>query len=157
MPLSTESSSEAQYYVLRLFPGEDLLLELRKFVSEKNIKAAFIASCVGSVSSCILRPAGEPCGIELSGKKFEIVSLVGTLESENNIDIEGNLTDKQDNCHLHMSVSNENCEVIGGHVLQGCIVRTTAEIVIGSLKNFIFIRKYDGRSGYNELFIESNE
>ena len=34
-----------------------------------------------------------------------------------------------DGAHLHGSVADANGEVMGGHVMPGCIVRTTAEVV----------------------------
>ena len=35
--------------------------------------------------------------------------------------------------HLHMSISDRDCRTYGGHVLEGCIVRTTAELVLAEV------------------------
>jgi predicted DNA-binding protein with PD1-like motif len=44
--------------------------------------------------------------------------------------------------------------VFGGHVVEGCIVRTTAEIVLGVVaEGLTFRRAHDERSGYAELFV----
>ncbi len=51
---------------------------------------------------------------------------------------------------------NPEGQTIGGHVLEGCIVRTTAEIVVGELADFTFSRKMDEESGYRELVIQSH-
>jgi len=37
--------------------------------------------------------------------------------------------------------------------MEGCIVRTTAEIVLGELQGVIFERPIDVRTGYDELSI----
>jgi hypothetical protein len=42
--------SNIKVYVLRLKPNQDLFKELDTFVKEKDLKAAFILTCVGSVT-----------------------------------------------------------------------------------------------------------
>jgi hypothetical protein len=42
---------------------------------------------------------------------------------------------------------------IGGHLVEGCLVNTTAEIVILELNNFEFSSKFDEKTGYDELLI----
>jgi hypothetical protein len=71
--------------------------------------------------------------------KFEIVSLTGTFSQETH--------------HVHMSISDSKCAVFGGHVMEGCIVRTTAEIAIGDISGINFERRDDSRTGYDELYI----
>lgn len=44
-------------YALRLKPGDNITDMLDKFVLDNNLKAAFILSCVGSVTSATLRMA----------------------------------------------------------------------------------------------------
>jgi predicted DNA-binding protein with PD1-like motif len=39
----------------------------------------------------------------------------------------------------------------GGHVMPGCIVRTTAEIVLAPLPGWVFTREHDARTGFKEL------
>jgi predicted DNA-binding protein with PD1-like motif len=55
--------------------------------------------------------------------------------------------------HLHMSLSDSNGRAIGGHVTDGCIVYTTAEIVIVDLVDLEFRRAHDPKTGYRELTI----
>ena len=43
---------------------------------------------------------------------------------------------------------------MAGHIGQGCIVRTTAEIAIASLPHLIFRRIADPKTGYPELSVE---
>lgn len=83
-----------------------------------------------------------------SDRKFEIVSLTGTLECNGDDD------DAVASEHLHLAVSDEECRVFGGHLVEGCEVRTTAEIVLGTVASGLaFKRQQDARSGYAELFL----
>jgi predicted DNA-binding protein with PD1-like motif len=43
---------------------------------------------------------------------------------------------------------------VGGHLVRGCIVNTTAELVIGDLPEVEFHRRLDPATGYRELSIE---
>ena len=43
----------------------------------------------------------------------------------------------------------------GGHVMPGCIVRTTCELIIGELDDLRFTRELCSLSGYDELVITS--
>ena len=47
--------------------------------------------------------------------------------------------------------------MIGGHLLEGNRVYTTAEIVIGESTGRRFLRKDDGSTGYKELSVENKE
>ena len=43
--------------------------------------------------------------------------------------------------------------MVGGHVAAGCLVNTTAEVVIGSADGLRFHRALDPETGYPELQI----
>lgn len=77
---------------------------------------------------------------ELEGH-YEIVSLVGTLS---------------ETAHLHISLSDKDGHVIGGHVLDSLIVFTTAELVIGECTDYHMIRELDPKTGYPELSIKKS-
>jgi hypothetical protein len=51
-------------------------------------------------------------------------------------------------------VSDHDGRVTGGHVREGCIVLTTAEIVVALLPGFRFGREFDTVTEYRELVIE---
>jgi len=72
---------------------------------------------------------------------FEIVSLVGTLSAGGG-------------AHLHLSVSDSTGRTLGGYLLDGCRVYTTAEIVLGTLPELQFARKTDATFGYQELVVK---
>ena len=58
-----------------------------------------------------------------------------------------------DGCHIHISVSDESLQTYGGHLMPGCLVNTTAEIVILELGSYTFKRVEDDETGYKELMI----
>jgi len=130
--------SAVQAHAFRILPHEDLKQSIGKFVAAHNIKAGAMITAVGSLEEINLRYANRPSGIVQHGH-FEIVSLVGTLG------ITG--------CHLHLSVSNEDGQTFGGHLLDGNLVYTTAEIVIASFPGIEFHRENDPAYGFRELVI----
>jgi uncharacterized protein len=126
-------------HAFRLKPGQDLRKEIEAYVKENNIAAGWISTCVGSLTNYNIRFANQQNGNTGSGH-FEIVSLTGTVSTNGS--------------HMHISISDSTGHTIGGHLLQGNIVYTTAEIVIQSAPNFIFKREKDGSTPWEELQVE---
>ncbi len=129
-------------YAIRLHPGQDLKRELDAFAKAQRLQAGFIVTCVGSLSKVALRPADQQVPL-LRDQKFEIVSLVGTLSP--------------DGSHLHISLSDSTGITIGGHLLEGNEVYTTAEIVIGEAEHLQFGREIDPVTTYKELTVRKRE
>ena len=128
-----------QIEVLRLRPGEDLrdaLAQVLKPARADGCQAASVVSAVGSLSRAVLRYAAEPEGSAIEGP-LELISLSGTL-SPNGV-------------HLHASVADASGRMRGGHIMPGCIVRTTAELVVAMLPGWAFKRAHDPETGYLEL------
>lgn len=120
----------------RLHRGDDLLLSIRTLCEREKIDAAVVLSAVGCVSRAVLRDAG---GVNLRSvdEPCEIVSLNGTASRVR--------------CHLHLALSREDLSVIGGHMMPGCIVNTTCELVLGVLEHMRFDVEQDAQTGYDEL------
>lgn len=120
----------------RLHRGDDLLLSIRALCEREKIDAAVVLSAVGCVSRAVLRDAG---GVNLRSidEPCEIVSLNGTAS--------------RTRCHLHLALSREDLSTIGGHMMPGCIVNTTCELVLGVLENMRFDVEQDAQTGYDEL------
>ena len=55
--------------------------------------------------------------------------------------------------HVHISCSDENGDMFGGHMLSGCLVRTTCEVVLVELTDFAFRREYCPLSTWDELVV----
>jgi len=129
-------------FTIRLRQNQDLRQGIQKFAAKEKIQAGFIISCVGALKSLNIRMAGATAGkmvVKKIDEDFEIVSLVGTLI--------------ENDCHLHISAANSQGGVIGGHLKEGTIVGTTAEIVIGCDENVIYTREPDENTGFEELVV----
>ena len=128
-----------QAFAFRLKPGEDLKKSIEKVVKDNNIKAGWVGTCVGSLTNYNIRFANQPTTNSGSGH-FEIVSLTGTVSTNG--------------AHLHISISDSTGKTIGGHLSEGNIIYTTAEIVICSSNNYVFKREVDGTTPWDELQVE---
>ncbi len=128
-----------QTHIFRLKPGEDLKKSIQAFVREKQISAGWIVTCAGSLTGYRLRFSDQQQGNEGQGY-FEIVGLTGTLS------VNGS--------HIHMSISDSSGKTIGGHLMEGSIIYSTAEIVIQSSDSLIFKREKDGTTPWEELTIQ---
>ena len=125
----------------RLHRGDDLLKSIQELAREHHIAAGVVLSAVGCISEGVVRDAsgvtlreiGEPC---------EIVSLNGTVSRAR--------------CHLHIALSKEDLSTVGGHLVEGCIINTTCELVIAELPGLSFGVEQDAETGYDELIFERN-
>ncbi len=127
-------------FPLRLEPNQDLKENLISFVNLNNIQAGFIITAVGSLKKANLRFSTQNFS-QVFNEFFEIVSLVGTV-SVNGV-------------HLHIAVSDRKGNTLGGHLMTGCLIYTTAEIIIGESEDFVFLREIDDKTGFKELKIQS--
>lgn len=133
------SSDHCRVRAHRLLPSQDLRGEIENLVRSQGIRAGFVLSAVGSLTQVTLRLANQQEARRWNGH-FEIVSLCGTLGP--------------DGPHLHMAVSDEQGQTVGGHVLEGCLVYTTVELVLGEATGFIFRRELDPSTTFQELSIQ---
>lgn len=123
----------------RLRRGDDLLGSIEKIAKEEQLGLAVVLSGVGCVSRGRVRDASgvtmrsidEPC---------EIVSLNGTV------------SDKR--CHLHIALSKEDLTTVGGHLVEGCIINTTCELVLLELEGWGCSVEQDKETGYDEIVFE---
>lgn len=123
----------------RLKPGEDLREGIEKMVKQKSIRAGWVATCAGSLTDYAIRFANQP-GASTGSGHFEIVSLSGTVS------INGS--------HLHLSISDSTGRTIGGHLVPGCKIYTTAEIVLQYSDKYEFTREKDGSTPWEELQVK---
>ncbi len=142
MPQLPPQFSHARFIAIRLLPGDDVIPTLRKHIQQLQLQSAFIAGCVGSLTDVALRFAGQDNTHTQVGK-FEIVSLIGTLDALGE--------------HLHLAVSDETGQMCGGHMMEGCTVRTTLELVLGELEQVTFDREFCPLSGYEELIVSPRD
>lgn len=126
-------------HALRLKPHADLRQSLLAYCEENRLEAAYILTCVGSLQRAVIRFADAQAGTVLE-QELEILTLSGTLSKYG--------------CHLHISVADAAGKVVGGHLLDGSKVYTTAELVLGEVPGKVFRRERDGETGWLELVIE---
>lgn len=126
----------------RLRPGQDLKEELDRVVQQGHIGAGAILTCVGSLTDLTLRLANQEGPSHWRGH-FEIVSLMGTLSTNGS--------------HIHLSASDSTGRTLGGHLLAGCRIYTTAEIVTGVLPDVVYTREPDPTYGYKELVVRKKK
>lgn len=130
------AGTAGRVHVLRLQPGEDVRTTLRDWAAKINLEAAAITSAVGSLTHAHIRFANRADGI-MTTADLEVLSLSGTFS------IHG--------MHLHLSVADRDGKMLGGHMLDGCIVRTTLELTVQEIDGVRMARVKDEQSGYEEL------
>lgn len=125
-------------HAFRLIKGNDLKKEIEYYCLTNKINSAGILTCVGCVYELNLRLA-DGMTTRHFVDQFEITSLVGTIARGQG--------------HIHITCSNVDGQCIGGHLLEGTLINTTAEIIIMELDNYEFDRCFDETTGYDELVI----
>lgn len=121
----------------RLLEGDDLAESLRKQAETNGIRAGFFI-LIGTLRCAAL-------GYYSDGK-YETFHLEGPLEIAS---CTGNVAvdEKGDTAiHAHIVVSNRKCEAFGGHLMKGCEVGATAELVMIEAVGVKIQRVYDDRT-----------
>jgi predicted DNA-binding protein with PD1-like motif len=124
---------------LRFAPGTDLRAALAGVLAQHGAQAGYVIQGIGSLGSARIRFAGRDDLAELDGD-LELLTLGGSLAP--------------DGVHLHLLVADARGAVTGGHMGPGCIVRTTAEVLVALLPDYRFCRELDPASGFKELSIK---
>lgn len=124
----------------RLTKGDDLRSKIEEYCAD--IDTAIVLSAVGCLYEVNIRLANAQTYLHTT-KDYEIVSLVGTISKAK--------------AHLHISLSDDEGKCIGGHLVEGCRVNTTCEIVLGILQDYKSIREYDDNTGYDEICFQEVE
>jgi len=121
----------------RLLEGEDLAAGIKKRAEEAGVKTGaimLIGALEQMVAGCYKN--GEYKYINVSGP-VEIATCMGNVA----LDETGETV-----VHAHLMVSNENGESFGGHLMKGCIVGPTAELVIIETVGMNLVRAFDEKT-----------
>ena len=103
---------------LKLTPESDLINCIKEYSSSKKL-FGYISGVVGNLRKvCIQCPGNKE--LNTFEGNLEIVSLNGHF---NNGDV-----------HLHLSFADEGCNVFGGHLEEGCIVKKGTDILLISFE-----------------------
>jgi hypothetical protein len=144
---------------LHLLPGTDLLTGIMDAVRARQLRSAWVVSCVGSLTQYAIRFANENNITVGPVAHFEIVSLVGTMTALTARNISsaaaGAVLGGPGGWHLHIAVSDSRGVTIGGHLARehNSTLYTTAEVVIGFDCNVEYFRAVDGSTPWDELQI----
>ena len=126
----------------RLRRGDDLLAALQRIAQEEQLELAVILSAVGCVSRGRVRDASGVTVRDIN-EDCEIVSATGTVSRKR--------------CHIHVSFSKEDLSTVGGHLMEGCIINTTCELVLGVVDGWHCGVEQDEETGYDEIVFVRNE
>jgi predicted DNA-binding protein with PD1-like motif/glutaredoxin len=102
---------------LHLDPGADLRRSLEQLALERGA-SGFALSVVGNLSQACFQCPGKAAPTVLRGE-LEIITLSGTLSPQG--------------VHLHLSFSDADCRVWGGHLEPGSLVLKGADLLVGWL------------------------
>jgi predicted DNA-binding protein with PD1-like motif len=136
--LNNQRDGQMNLLPLRIAPGIDLRAALESLLAEHGVHAGYVVQGMGSLCTAMIRFAGADGLTQLRGD-LELLSLAGSLSP--------------DGVHLHLSVADPQGRVTGGHMGPGCIVRTTAEVLVALLPEHRFSREMDEATGFKELAI----
>jgi glutaredoxin-related protein len=103
---------------LHLEAGSDVRQSLEALAHEQGAQG-YVLSVVGNLSAAVFQCPGKPAPTRLRGE-LEIITLSGTLSPEG--------------VHLHLSFSDGDCRVWGGHLEPGTLVLRGADLLLGFLE-----------------------
>lgn len=126
----------------RLHRGDDLREKIEQIAKEQKIAAGVVLSGVGCVSRARVRDASG-VNVRQIDEHCEIVSLNGTVSAAR--------------CHIHIALSKEDLSTVGGHLMPGCIVNTTVELVLGILEGVEYGVEQDAETGYDEIVFRETD
>ncbi|MCP9917571.1 PCC domain-containing protein [Cyanobium sp. ATX 6F1] len=102
---------------LQLAPGTDVRRALEQLALQEKA-SGFVLGVVGNLSQAAFQCPGAQQPTLILGE-LEIITLQGTLAPSG--------------VHLHLSVSDPQCQVWGGHIEPGTLVLKGADLLVGLL------------------------
>ena len=107
-----------QPHSLKLSPESDLINSIKEYSLSNNLYG-YVSGVVGNLRTvCIQCPGNQE--INKFEGNLEIVSLNGHFN--------------KGDVHLHLSFADEGCNVFGGHLEEGCIVKKGTDILLLSFE-----------------------
>lgn len=132
--------------IVRLAPSEDILESLEGVAAEYDVRGAQI-SFIGAVAHATLGY------FDLKTKSYKTFSFNEDMEVTSGIGNISRLDDGTPIVHAHLVVANERGNSYSGHLMRGCIVSVTIEIVLNIFKQGL-LRVTDERTGLNLLSLQ---
>ena len=138
MPTRFWQADAGRAFVGRLATGSDLVEEVERFCTEREIVAAQVTA-IGAVrrASFAYYEQVEHRYLELSSETHhELVGFVGNIS----------LRDNRPFLHAHATFADASGATVGGHLLRGCEV-FAAEVMIRELGDVSLVRIHDEETG----------
>lgn len=120
-PLDQTESRIGRTVFARLGENEDLLNAIKERAEQNEIRAGFFF-LIGTIKRGVVGfyKLGEYKRIMIAGP-LEIVSCLGNLSMRD----DGELV-----VHAHIGIADEEGKMFGGHLLPGCLIDATGELVL---------------------------
>ena len=103
---------------IHLDAGADVRRSLEELAHQEQAQG-FVLSVVGNMAQATFACPGRSCPTVLSGE-LEIITLQGTIAPSG--------------VHLHLSFSDGDCQVWGGHLEHGSLILKGADLLVGFLE-----------------------
>jgi len=155
-----KDSLQGRVLVARLKPEADLLTSIRRIAEEKSVKSGVILSGVGLLRKAQLRNCKSlPEKYPITDNNRMFTTIMKPLEilaiSRIIYTVKG-----KPNVHAHVVLSfveDGKISVIGGHLLEGCLIYGFAEILIMELKKIKMEKTFDPETMTLQLFADEKE
>ena len=141
--------------VMRLGPGSDLFKSLEEVARKENILSGVVLCGAGSLSQVTLR------NVRLFPEEFPITdrNRIYTPKKEpmELLSLSGNISRKEGtvhiHCHITISSGLDDSRAYGGHLIEGCIVFSTCEVIIAEITGLEMKRNSDPETRVLELYL----
>lgn len=140
---------------IRMAPGDDLFGTTLKICREKNVKAGVILSVAASLQKAVLRNVWRfPDPFPINDECRIFTPLNGPLEL---LQMSGNVTQTEKgepylHAHVTISMGRPEATCFGGHLVEGCVIFSTCEMVLAELSDVSFMRLMDKHTRVGEVF-----
>ncbi len=137
----------------RLAPGCDLLKSLQEIAERENLQSGVVLSGVASLRQVTLRnvrlfpdefPIADRQRIYTPKKEpLELLSLSGNISRR----------DGEVHIHCHITVSSglDDGRTYGGHLIEGCVILSTGEVIVAEITGIAMKRNIDPETHALEL------
>ena len=151
------SGKSGRVLVARVKPGSDLMKSIHAVAKENGIKAGVILSGVGLLRRARLRNCKVlPDRYPITDANRSFLTFDRPLEI---LGVSGNVSEVEGEpwVHAHATLSyvrdGEEARVVGGHLLDGCVVFGFAEVFILELEDIDMRKDFDEETKTLQLFV----
>ncbi len=140
---------------IRMAPGDDLFGTTLKICREKGVKAGVILSVAASLQKAVLRNVWRfPDPFPITDECRIFTPVNGPLEL---LQMSGNITQTEKgepylHAHVTISLGRPEATCFGGHLVEGCIIFSTCEMMIAELENVALMRLMDQHTRVGEVY-----